>query len=634
VTVFARFPRAIPSFCRGRGGGETFRFVASATLIAALATFLEGALAIPAKAENKAQSGVGTASPNPNLVRGATLVLATTAPKPTIKDLDKDRCFLVREIEVRGIDLIRTGEVREAVEPLAWHCVGNALAKALVGAINDVYSSHGYVTTQGYVPQQNIKGSQKLIINVVVGRVAKILQRETNENETFWRALERAKNAYGPWDFASGVSGMANSLDYYLDAFQIFHPDWFPNLKTLLAAPIAPGDPLDLNEIQQGLDQLNRAPSHKASAKLEPGAEPATSNVIVNVPDVDAFRMSVGYDLNGRSLNRSSTTTQRAHVDFAKDNLFGLNESWIGTFAGGVNVNEVRTTIFLPVRWTTFSFTGGYSENLSQVSDQALYYTRKWDGSINASVVLARDRSQSTSVETSLAYRHYGRWINDTALLPQIITVGRMGTMHTRFLRNAQLSVGAGLNLGLDLFGSTPDPQGADYSVPTSRFVKVDGVLSYLRALPEWGSVRLDVFGQWADKALYQDDQIVFGSVSTIRGFSRAPGFVDRGLYARFEIAPNTHVDDLFGDKSKEFVFAYHVLRGVQPFAFFDSGVGRNIATAEHIERTAIGGGMRYSLGRLTLNWMAAAPLSWRKGYTSQRIDQFETYMSVSFKLL
>lgn len=571
--------------------------------------------------------------PDPSLIHGKTVTVATTASKPTIKDLDKDVCFPVHEIQINGVDLVDVEEIRSAVAPIAWRCVGNVLAKSVVGAINNVYSQHGYVTTQGYVPPQNINETQRFVINVIVGRVAKIVPNETNANETLPQAFERARNADGPWAFASAVSGMANSVDYYLDSFQLFYPGWFPGLKTWLIMPVSPGDPLNIDKIQQGIDQLNRAPSQKVRAKLEPGDEPATSNVIVDIPRADSFRMSVGYDMNGRSLNGPNTTTQRAHVDLAKDNLLGLNDSWTGIFASGVNLNEVRSTLAVPVQWATFGVSGGYSEFLSEVSSDALYFMRKWEGTASASATISRDSRQSTGVDASFTYRNLERWINDTELTPQVVAIARAGASQTRFFENAQLVIGGGVSAGLPELGATPTPQNADYSVPRSRFIKVDGTMSYLRLFPEWGAFRFDAYGQWSNKALFQNDQIVLGSIATVRGFSRAPGFVDRGVYGRFEFMPDTHVDYLLGDYARQFSFASDALRGAKPFVFFDTGFGRDIASAQHVVRTAIGGGVRYNLGRLTCEWTAAAPLAWRNGFQSAHVDRFETYLSVSVKL-
>lgn len=97
-------------------------------------------------------------------------------------------------------------EVKKAVIPFAWRCIGNVLGKSLIGAVNDVHAACGFVTTQGYGKPQDIKGTKRLVITVITGRIAAIITREHVDNETFAAALKRTGATPGPWSFLSGVS--------------------------------------------------------------------------------------------------------------------------------------------------------------------------------------------------------------------------------------------------------------------------------------------------------------------------------------------------------------------------------------------------------------------------------------------
>ena len=577
-------------------------------------------------------------------IHGETLVIQTHAEMPKIDGLDKDRCFEIREIAIHGIEMVKVDEVRKAVEPFAYHCMGNMLAKSILSAINELHANKGLVTTQGYVPQQDIKKDRKLVINIVTGRIGKIVVHEHAAYETFFDALKRTREAKTPWEFLSGVSGMAESLGDRLDRFTLLSPKTFPGLKEWLAMPADPNDPLNIDHIQQGIDQLNKSPSQHASAKLQPGDAPGTSDVVVDVPRANSFRLSMGYEVNGANLNNAngaSSTNQRLRFDIAKDNLIGLNDNWTGSFASGVDSNEARVALTVPVRWLTLSLFGGYSETLQLVDSTDTLYTRELTTGLNGSYLVSRDAHQQTSIDGGVTWRNNARWVDDVKLSPQNVTVARLGLTHTRFLDNAQLVLSGGLNQGLQVSDATRDPSNADYTVPRAQFFKIDGSMSYSKAFAGYGVAKLDVTGQWTHDALFQDDQLIFGSVSTVRGFARNPGVADRGINVRSEFDPDMHIGTVFTEQlAKDYTFAYDALRNAQPYIFADYGYGRNIAATENVRRVSAGVGLRYALGRVNFDWTAAKPLMWGGQRTeplqqvTPKIDRFETYFTLTVKLL
>lgn len=566
----------------------------------------------------------------PPAIAGASVVVPARAARPKLAGVEKDPCFAIRDIEVRGLELADADDIRKAVEPLAHSCLGDVLAKAVIGAINEVHAAKGYVTTQGYVREQDIRASKRFIVTLVTGRVAKIVTRERNADEGFWDALKRTREADGPWGKLSGVSAMFDALDNRFDRFQLLGPKQFPGLKAWLATPEMGGQPLSIDVVQQGVDQLNRAASHKASAKLEPGEEPATSNVIYEIERKDSFRLAAGYEINGGALNGVGSTPHRARVDLAKDNLIGVNDSWSGSFASGPNSNETRAAFAMPIRWATLALSAGYSENLSPITPSAEYFMRKWVASANLGYVLSRSKAQQTSIEIGLNYRDPMRWINDLRLSRQTVAFARMGASHARYFENAQLTFAAGVSRGLGLFGAIRDPLGASDRTPRARFLKLDGAVSYAKKMPGIGVASVSASGQWSPKALYQDDQLVFGSLSSVRGFARDPAFADSGALVRAEFSPDLPLGFL---DAKTTPFLADAANALKPYVFADYGAGWNVSTKERVSRASLGAGLRYHLGRLDFDVTGAFPAQWSGGQRSSRISRFEAYLNLSLKL-
>lgn len=562
-----------------------------------------------------------------------TLRIPANASVPDLPDLKGDRCFPIREIVVEGVQLVDPNEVRRAVEPLAWHCLGNVLAKSVISAVNETHAAHGLVTTQAYVSPQDVKKTGVFAIKVVSGRVGRVLIKEHRDDETLTHAYERARDAEGPWTFVSAVSAMAQSLSNPLSRFEIFGHDTFPELEKLAVVPVAPGDVLDLDAVQQGIDQMNRAGSRKASAKLAPGSELGTSDVVIDLPRKGGFHVSAGYERNGAPPAGTVTAPERAHIDLSKDDLLGFGDVWSASVASGLDNNEANLGLVLPFRWTTVSVSGGYYESLAPLSTWSELYSRRWTMGLAASHVLSRSRSEQTNLDLGLTFRDSRRWINDIELTPQVATVLRIGVGQRRPEDRSVLTWGLGANMGLPLFGASPTPVDADASVPRARFFKVDGSLGYERLFEGWGKASVSVSGQWSPTALFQDDQLTLGSLTSVRGFARSPAFADHGALVRAEFAPDLRLSQIFPGKTERPSALRDVLAATQPYVFADAGAGYNVANRDTVSRSSIGTGLRFDLGRTTFGWSVAVPLSWQGTGAGPQISRLESYMNLSIKL-
>jgi hemolysin activation/secretion protein len=594
-------------------GGAAYWFCAAVALCLALAP-ANGAHA------NKPPNG------SEAVVGKATLRIPTSSPRPQIAGLESDACFEIDEIVVNGIELLTVEELQPPVQPLAWRCMGNLLAKAIIGAINDAHAARGYVTTQGYVKPQDIRTSRRLEITVVTGRIGRIVTQEHDDDQTIGGAFARIGEAKGPWGVLSGVSGLWNGLAIWPNQAQLFGAD----AKTYLAMPTKAGDPLDINRIQQGIDQLNLSPSQRASAKLVPGAEPATSDVIVDVPRARSFRLGVGYEVNGSALSGKQAVANRVRTDIAKDNLLGLNDNWSATVASSVRSNEATAAFTLPVGWLTLAFNAGYSEYFSVLAPNVVLFQQISTAGINASYVVARDRNELTRITTSFTVRNASRFIDIFELSPQNVAYPRLGLLQTRFFDTAQLTYGLGWSHGLQAFGATVDQPDADYTVPKAQFVKLDAAASYIQLFKPYGVLRVDTSGQFSPTALFQYDQLVLGSVASVRGFARAPGFADSGGVVRLEFAPAVPIKDWLGDHGNDQLFYYDVASAFSPYVFSDAGGGYNVANSETITRVSVGAGLRFSLGRLTFDGSVGIPVSWSGAVPASGIGGMEAYLNLT----
>jgi hemolysin activation/secretion protein len=579
-------------------------------------------------------SAIQTPGPDP---AGRTIALSTR--QETVRP--SAGCSEIRQIEVRGIVSLNERLLRDKLEALAAACIGSEEVKAILSAINETYADHGYVATQGYLPEQDLRASKVLVINVVVGRIDRVVYRENRGDEAlgFKERLHKGwtqiRQAAGPWSFVKGVSQFIDRFDDPLDDFQILPRDLSTDPKIWTSFITDSGDIVQIDAIQQGIDQINRVASSRVQVKLEPGRGPATSTIVVENSREDAFRVNAGYEVNGADINGSGNTVpSRLKLDIAKDNLIGGNDAWRLSYAGGLDSNEARGTFSVPFRRFTLSLDAGYTESLSEVTPGVELFTQ--DGTIATTLgyLLYRSRDRQITLDNSLSWRNNERFLNGVSLTPQTIPHARTGITETRTFETLQLSYGIGLDRGLAIMNATRDPANSTRTMPRAQFLKFDGQASASKVIEGIGLLRIDLNAQWTDRPLYSDDQIVLGSISSVRGFTNSAARADRGLVLRTEFAPALPLASLMGDTKDDWVFAQEILQGLQPYLFADYGAGRDIANHETLERAGLGAGLSYRHGRINLDASIGEPVYRTGGFKPKRWQTPEAYLSLSVKLL
>lgn len=255
-----------------RGRGRRVLALPVACAAATLALTLCGMPA--ANAEQGAERRAGQAvAKSARGLQSPSIVVAT---HPARTGTAANPCFPVDAIEISGggFDRLLPREtIIAAVSPHAEACQGNESVGALLKAVNGLFAGKGYVTTQAWLPEQDIAGTRRLKISVVPGRVDRIVY---SEQRTAWhwfgpRMTERGEAVMASTDRQSAwqqTVAFWDALDDDLDALTLLP------LEARLATTrqFRDGDILHVDPLQDTLDALNRVPSMKAAAELKPGA--------------------------------------------------------------------------------------------------------------------------------------------------------------------------------------------------------------------------------------------------------------------------------------------------------------------------------------------------------------------------
>ena len=94
--------------------------------------------------------------------------------------------------------------------------------------------------------------------------------------------------------------------------------DW----GTLAAFPVEAGDTLKLQDLEQGVDQINRLRRNQAELQILPGQTPGGSIVALNNHPGDRYRVNLGVDNYGSQ----ATGRQRSRLGLDVDNPLGFQD--------------------------------------------------------------------------------------------------------------------------------------------------------------------------------------------------------------------------------------------------------------------------------------------------------------------
>lgn len=168
----------------------------------------------------------------------------------------------VREIRVQGATLLSPRSIRKLVGKYEGQCLNLDGINAVLQTLTNAYVERGNVTSRAVLGPQDL-GTGVLEIQIIEGRVESI----------------------GP------------------DAASSMQPRQF-----LTIFPGVQGSVLQLRDIEQGLEQLNRLPSNNAAMRIEPGAKAGASRVLISNVQKRTWRLSAGVDNLGRKAQASRNT--------------------------------------------------------------------------------------------------------------------------------------------------------------------------------------------------------------------------------------------------------------------------------------------------------------------------------------
>lgn len=318
------------------------------------------------------------------------------------------------------------------------------------------------------------------------------------------------------------------------------------------AMPMQPGDLLNLRDIEQALENLQRLPTVQADIQVAAaeglGAQPGEADLVILWKQSLPLRVSMAADDSGSRATgkyQGNVTLSWDHWWTLNDLFYlSLNHNLSASGSGEKGTRGYTAHYSLPLgRWMLglTASASRYRQSVPGASQTYLYSGESHNSEVKLSRLVWRDALRRTTLSVRAWTRDSRNFIDDTELQVQRRRTGGvdLGISHREYQGDATLDLNVNYRRGTGAFGSMAAPEEA-FGEGTSRpgIIMADAQLQVPFSL---GGERLRYSGswraQWNRTPLVPQDRFSIGSRYTVRGFDgESQLLAERGWLVRNDL--------------------------------------------------------------------------------------------------
>lgn len=454
-------------------------------------------------------------------------------------------CFTVSRIVLDGSTLIDTRSQQKLVASWLNQCLNIARINELTERISDWYISRGYITSRAFLTEQDLR-SGALHLAILEGKLETIRMDGAPERE-----LKMT----------------------------------FPGLE---------GKILNLRDIEQGMEQINRTRTTPVQIEILPGTQQGWSVVHLTATPEFPLSASVSVDNSGQK----STGVGQINGSLSGNNLLGLADSWFvsggrsSAFSNAKDAQNFAAGVSVPYGYSLLDYSYSWNNYLSTIDNNGYLWRSSGDTEthrLNLSQVLFRNGDIKTGVSVGLSHRINHNYLDDLLLQSSSrkLTSLLFGLSHTQKIFGGVATFNPTFSRGMPWLDAERDGNKSG-DLPKAQFRKWSLNASFQRPVADNLWWLASAYGQWTPDRLYGSERMTLGGESSVRGFKEQSISGDNGAYWRNELNYSLFTLPLIGQ--------------VSALAALDGGW-------LHADRLD-----RYSAGTL---WGAAAGLTTASGHLS-----------------
>lgn len=408
-------------------------------------------------------------------------------------------CFQIDEV-VLGKDFLDDRGLNKIKKQVAGKCLGmNGLKKAAV-LFQDYYINAGYITTRVEIPSQDLL-TKKLNLTVMPGKISEIIIVD---------------NDISKW-----------------------------------VLPFSEGDILNIRDVEQGLENIQRTPDVDVKINIVPGQKNGTSNLVINTQRKTTWSVRASYNNYGDDSTGNQLIGGVGYLYNATrlSDLFYL--AGTGSQTGGYK--NVSAYYSVPFGYTDLSLF--YSKSKSTQGIDVGAYTFDYVGeteyfSLKSNRMLYRNVNSKLSASAELIRRKYDYTLGGTELVLQKRDMGniRLGLNYKRNFTGAALDSTLTWQRFTKAFGGTDTPDMRTGTVSKkSQIVNLNvNYVKWLTMLPVNAYYELNFGAQYSPDNLTLQDQFTIGDRWSVRGFQNSDGiYGNKGFFIQNTLSVVTRFDGI-----------------------------------------------------------------------------------------
>ena len=413
-------------------------------------------------------------------------------------------CFPIQRVTLTGQEALpRWLPLQRIADQAQGRCLGGKGINLLMSTMQNRLVDHGWITTRVLAPTQDLK-SGTLKLAIVPGYVRHV--RLTDESDDYIRLYS--------------------------------------------AFPAHEGNLLDLRDIEQGLENLQRLPTVEASMEIVPGEQPGESDVVISRKQSKMWRLGLSLDDAGTE----TTGRYQGGITLSLDNPFSLSDLLYVSAShdlnnhGGKGSKNYTGHYSVPFGYWTLGVTGSdydYHQTVAGQNQDYRYSGKSKNLDVQLSRVLHRSGSQKTTLTADVLARETRNYVDDTEVgVQRRQTAGwRLGLQHRHYIGQASVDAGVSYQRGTRWFGAQPAPE--EYFGEATALGKILQLNAALDLPFEIGSQRLrynvQYLRQISNTPLTPQDQFAIGNRWSVRGFDGERTLnASHGWYVRNDLGWST----------------------------------------------------------------------------------------------
>lgn len=462
--------------------------------------------------------------------------------------------FTLTAVEITGVTIFGRDEFTPLYSPLIGKQVTLKEMEAVAKKIESRYDERGYLTTNVYVPEQEIKDG-KVRIEALEGRIGNV-------------RIEDSK--------------------------------WFPSKLLRKYIHAVKNEIFNIQKLQKDILRINQNPDISVRAALEPSKEAGASDVVLKVKDKFPYHTGVGVDNQGTRLSgyyRTSLYFRSSDLTAHNDPLFVsvlLSKGSRGEFVGYTLPVDTRGnalgfdfsyfTSKTLKEYSPFDMTGDTLTFTPHMTNE-LYLAENFQASLESGIDIKSIKKKSTgSKQTDDQLRLLYTMLNFSS--SDSFLGGGWNSFSPRFTFSAANFLGS----------SDRNHPNASRAATGGAFVVYEHDVSRTQRLPFESSLSIRSQLQLSSRTLPTSEQFQLGGANSVRGYPEGDYLADDGAVLNLDLLFPSFI---FPNYIKIPMSDRPLRNQLQGVAFFDIGGGKinKVQPGELKNKMlmGIGGGLRFN---------------------------------------